>query len=123
MINWLRSRRPWMIENSKIPVFLSHVAPINIWAISFGPFVWCRGVMSETTKRHEIIHYHQQLELAFIGQWTLYLIFYLRGLIRGGAGSGEEAYRSNAFEVEAYTHEAEVDYLEKRPLYNWRNYL
>lgn len=121
--NWIRSRRPIVIEESSVPVFLSHFAPIDIWAISFGPFVWCRGVMSPITRRHECIHFHQQLELAFVGQWILYLIFYLRGLLKGK--SGEQAYRYNAFEVEAYTHEMEEDpdYLDTRELYSWVKYI
>ena len=36
MIKWFKSLKPWMYNNSKIPVWLSKVAPINIWAISFG---------------------------------------------------------------------------------------
>lgn len=113
--------RPWMIENSKVPVFLSYFAPITIWAISFGPFVWCRGEMTEETKRHETIHYHQHLELLFIGFWLLYVSFWIRGLFK--KQDGAESYRSNPFEVEAYTHESEEDYLEKRKLFSWVKYI
>ena len=41
LLNKFKNLKPIMIENSKVPVFLSHFAPIDIWAISFGPFVWC----------------------------------------------------------------------------------
>ena len=71
MKNW----KPILIENSKVPVWLSYLSPIDIWAINFGPFVWCRGVMNERTKVHETIHYQQQLELLFVGQWILYVLF------------------------------------------------
>ena len=59
---------PLMFENSKVPVWLSYIAPINIGALSFFIFVWSRGEMSERTKRHETIHYKQQVELLFIIQ-------------------------------------------------------
>ena len=123
MLKWLRSLKPIMIEDSKVPVILSYVAPIEIWAISFGPFVWCRGVMSNVTKRHETIHFHQQIELLFVGQWILYIGFWLRGLMSKKNKTGRDAYYANAFEVEAYTHEMDENYLENRPFYNWRNYL
>ena len=55
----LKNRKPYFIENSKIPVILSKVAPIEIWAISFGLWVWCRGEISDETKRHETIHFQQ----------------------------------------------------------------
>ncbi len=121
MLQWIRNLRPIMIEESKVPVILSYVAPIEIWAISFGPFVWCRGVMSEVTKRHETIHFAQQIECLFIFQWVLYISLYLKGLALGK--KGPDAYRSNAFEVEAYSHEMDESYLENRPFYNWKNYL
>ena len=39
--------KPWFIENSKIPVWLSYVAPIDIGAITLGPIVISRHEMSE----------------------------------------------------------------------------
>ena len=41
MKNW----KPIFIENSKVPGWLSHVAPIDIWAINLGPFVWILYVL------------------------------------------------------------------------------
>ena len=29
-------RVPWFIENSKVPIILSYLAPIDIYAIAFG---------------------------------------------------------------------------------------
>lgn len=116
MKNW----KPIFIENSKVPVFLSKFAPINIWAISFGLWVWCKGEISPTTRRHETIHFQQQLELLFVGQWLLYVLFWLRGLVKQ---SGAESYRSNPFELEAYSKELEEDYLENRPRFAWLKYI
>ena len=112
--------QPFMFENSKFPVWLSKIAPINIWALSFGWGVWCRGVMSERTKRHEIIHFQQQLELLFVGQWILYGLSWLKNRL---TMNGADAYRNNIFELEAYDNDDDPNYLENRPRYNWKNYL
>ena len=122
MLKWFKNLKPIMIENSKVPVFLSYFAPIKIWAISFGPFVWCRGPMSPVTIRHETIHFHQQLECLFVGQWILYLFYHLRGLMSKDK-TGREAYYSNPFEEEAYIHESDELYLENRPFYHWVKYI
>ena len=119
--SWIRARRPWMFNNSKIPVWLSKVAPIEIWAVSFGPFVACRGVMSKTTQRHETIHFQQQLEMLFVFQWIAYGSWYLINLVR--YRNGAMAYKENPFEREAYDNDRKYTYLERRPFYNWVKYI
>jgi hypothetical protein len=118
---WISRREPLVFENSKIPVWLSKLAPIEINAVSFACFVFCRGVLTKTSRRHETIHYHQQIEMGFIGQWVLYGLFFLVGLVR--YRSGKEAYRLNPFEREAYCNQKKFTYLDKRPLWNWTHYL
>ena len=54
---------PWYFENSKLPIWLSKIAPIDVWAFSAAFWVCCRGEMSDRTRRHEAIHYQQQLEM------------------------------------------------------------
>ena len=39
MKKWLSKREPWIFENSKIPVWLSKVSPIEINAINILCFV------------------------------------------------------------------------------------
>lgn len=112
--------KPFFIENSKVPVWLSKLAPIEIGAISFGLWVWSRNEMDEDLRRHETIHYQQQLELLFIGQWILYGLYYLIGLVK--YKDGETAYRESPFEKEAYENEHIKGYLASRPRYNWINY-
>ena len=73
MKNW----KPLFIENSKIPVWLSKISPIEIWAITLGPIILSREEMNEQTKRHETIHFQQYLELLFIGFIILYFIFWI----------------------------------------------
>ena len=113
----MKDWKPIFIENSKVPVWLSYVAPIDIWAISFGWFVWCKGTMSEVTKRHETIHFQQQLELLFAFQWILYALSWLHGLWK--YRDPAVAYRENVFEREAYMFDVKKGYLAKRKRYAW----
>ena len=107
----MKSWKPIFIENSKIPVWLSYFAPIDIGAITLGPVVISRGEMSEQTKRHETIHFQQYLELAFIGFILLYVGFWLWNLIRGF--KPREAYYKIPFELEAYGNDQNENYLKK----------
>ena len=63
MKNW----KPIFIENSKIPVWLSYLAPLNIGAITIFFLVFSRDEMNDITKRHETIHFQQTLETGVIG--------------------------------------------------------
>tara|TARA_R110002060_G_scaffold3250_1_gene5115 strand:- start:3281 stop:3685 length:405 start_codon:yes stop_codon:yes gene_type:complete len=119
-IEKIRTWEPVMIENSRVPIILSKIAPINIHAISFAFWVFCRGTMTKTTRRHETIHFQQQLEMGFIFQWLLYGIFWLVGLAVHRDAS--TAYRASPFEQEAYHNEKKRTYLQKRKLWSWRKY-
>ena len=110
-------KEPIFIENSSVPAFLSKFAPIDIWAISFGFWVWCRGEMIERTRRHETIHYKQQIELLFVLHWVLYAGFWLFGLVK--YRDGAKAYRETPFEREAYKHDSDVDYISNRKPFAW----
>ncbi len=111
---------PLMFENSKVPVWLSKIVPIEVGAFSFAIFVFSRGEMSERTKRHETIHYKQQLEMLFVFQWIMYGVFHLRGLILGL--NGVESYFQNPFELEAYDNDKNENYLNERKPYAWIKY-
>ena len=69
MKNW----KPIFVENSRIPVWLSYLAPINIAAITLFFLVFSREKMSEVVKRHETIHFQQMLETGVVGFLVLYL--------------------------------------------------
>ena len=107
--------KPIIIENSKLPTWLSKLSPIEVWAFSFGPFIVCRGKLSEQDRRHEIIHYYQQLEMLFVFQWVMYALFYIIGRLR--FGSWEDAYYNNPFEKEAYSKQSDKNYLKNRRFY------
>lgn len=111
---------PLMFENSKIPVLLSKIAPIEINALSFFIFVFSRGEMDERVRRHETIHFKQQVEMLFVFQWIMYGYFHLSALISGLGG--KEAYYCNPFELEAYDNDEKEDYLLERKPYAWIRY-
>ena len=113
---------PIFIENSKIPVWLSKIAPINISAITLGPIVLSRGVLSERVKRHETIHFMQYKELFFIGFLLIYLYDYLYAAIIKKKGFSREAYLAIRFEQEAYDNDHKEDYLENRKTFYWKKY-
>ena len=116
----LKLSKPWFFENSKIPVWLSYFAPISIGAITLGPFVISRDEMSETTKRHETIHWQQYIELGIIGFVILYFAYWLFGMIKYRDGS--IAYRQIPFEQEAYSNHEDTVYLLNRKRYHWWSY-
>ena len=116
MKNW----KPIMFENNKIPAWLSKFAPINIWAISFFIFVFCRGKLGTHTRIHETIHFQQQLELLFVFQWILYGAYWVLGFIK--YKDGKRAYYRNPFEQEAYTSELDTNYLQNRKRFSWWKY-
>ena len=117
----MKNLKPIFIENSKLPHWLSKIAPIDVWAFSAGPFVVCRGQLSEKTITHETIHFIQQLEMLFVLQWILYGLFYVIG--RFTKGSWKAAYYGNPFEVEAYANDLDPDYLEERKFWAWTGYV
>jgi len=113
MKNW----KPIFIENSKIPVWLSYLAPINIGAITLFFLVFSRGEISEETKRHETIHFQQMLETFLIGFIILYYWDYLKGYIK--YKNGRIAYLSIRAEQEAYHKDTLISYESERKRWRW----
>ena len=117
---WLSKREPLVFENSRIPVWLSKISPIEINAVNVLFFVFCRGELTKTSKRHETIHYVQQIEMLFLLHWLTYTFYFLWGSLKNR--SFEKGYRQNPFEKEAYENQRKTTYLSKRPLWNWKSY-
>ena len=115
-------KEPKFFENSKVPVILSKFAPIDIWAITLGPFVFCRGKLALSTKRHETIHFLQYKELWFIGFLLLYVFDYLWAAVLRGKGFTRDSYLSIRFEQEAHNCDKIENYLEIRQKFAWRKY-
>ena len=108
---------PIFIENSRVPKILSFFAPISINAISLFPFVFSRGTTSEATRRHETIHFQQQLETGVIFFYLIYLYDYV--ISKAFGSSGPMAYRKIRAEREAYENELDSEYLETRKRFRW----
>jgi len=108
---------PIFVDNSRIPVWLSKLSPIEIGSITLGPLVFSRGVATELTRRHEAIHWEQYKECFILGFLVLYPLFWIRGLLQGFSGTG--AYYNIPFEIEAYKNDEDPDYLENRKRWAW----
>ncbi len=113
MNNW----KPIFIENSKIPIWLSKFAPIEIEAITLGFFVISKNEMNEVLRNHETIHFQQYLETGFIGFVFIYLYDWL--LTLKNTGDPIQAYYGIRAELEAYEHQNDLEYLSKRKRYEW----
>lgn len=88
------------------------------------PFIILRSKDLNKNQRllnHERIHLRQQLELLLIFFYLWYGIEFLVHFVR--YGNYYNAYRKISFEQEAYTHEHNLNYLKKRPLWSFLNYM
>ena len=115
-----KKSKPWYFENSKVPVILSYLAPIDIGAITIGPLVFSRGEMSEATKNHEAIHWQQYIETGILGFIVLYYSYYLWNYVK--YRDGKTAYFMIPFEREAYDHDEDLEYLDSRKRFEWFRY-
>lgn len=83
------------------------------------PFIILRTkkLKEDTTfLNHERIHLRQQIEMLIVPFYIWYLIEFLIRLFQ--YKNRYEAYRNISFEREAYSNEKDLDYLKKRRL--WR---
>jgi len=84
----------------------------------FGILLIRKGkVMTDKNIRHEQIHTEQMKEMLYIGFYLWYVIEWLIRLIL--CMSAKRAYYSISFEQEAYKHQEDVSYLERRRRYEW----
>lgn len=74
----------------------------------------------ETIVRHERIHTSQMVELLVILFYLLYIIEWLVRLAI--CRNAERAYRSISFEQEAYAHQDDPEYLQRRKPYAFLHY-
>lgn len=115
-------KEPYFFENSKVPVFLSKFAPIEIFAITLGPFIFCRGKLSKEVKLHETIHFYQYRETWYIGFLFYYLVDFIYAAAVKKKGFSRDAYLSIRFEQEAWDCDSKEDYLETREKNAWKKY-
>lgn len=70
---------------------------------------------------HEKIHFKQQQELLILPFYILYLLHYLLNRLK--YKNHDQAYQQICFELEAYSHDLDLDYLQKRKPYAWVRFL
>lgn len=125
-----------IVRNNIIP--FSGFKAMCIW-----PFIFVRkdSSFNEVDERHETIHGRQQIEMAVVGLiiaigliiftdlglWSLcsiplFFIWYVtEWIVR--LFIDKNPYRSISFEQEAYLHEYDPDYLDRREPFAWIKYL
>jgi hypothetical protein len=118
----MRNLKPIFVEYSRVPRWLSRVAPINIGAITLFCVVFSRGKISDTTKRHETIHFQQYLETLVLGFLVLYLFDFLWLALVKGKGFSSEAYKGIRLEQEAHAMDRDTSYLATRKRFAWLRY-
>lgn len=103
-------------------------------AMTIGPWIFVKDIDRVTTTliTHESIHWEQEKETLIVGFYLLYVLMFVVNLIlclfdrgRGARADGryrslwKRAYRSIAFEREAYTKENDPAYIGERKHYAW----
>lgn len=116
-------------------IVVNNVIPFGSFvAMSVGPWIFVKDIdkVTPTLLNHEGIHWEQQKELLIVGFYLLYVLFFIAELVRcafdksrGTHADGrhrspwKRAYRSIAFEREAYSHEGDGQYIKNRKKYAW----
>lgn len=103
-------------------------------AMTIGPWIFCRQGTELTSVdiNHEAIHWEQYKELLIVVFPFVYIILFSielvacainhdRGKIKNNRKNNvfKRTYRSIALEREAYEHENDMEYVARRPLWNW----
>jgi len=70
---------------------------------------------------HERIHLSQQIEMLILPFYLWYAIEFLLRLVQ--FKNGYLAYKNISFEREAYANESNLNYVRKRHLWNFTDYL
>lgn len=102
----------------------SFFVPKGFRAITIWPFIFVRTTADlddAILLQHERIHLRQQLEGVLLFFYAWYLVEFLVRYCR--TGSRMQAYRNLCMEREAYTHEADPHYLNRRKPFAFLRYL
>ena len=93
--------------------------PVAICLAPFGIYLRAGVFHNERVRRHEAIHWRQQVEMLYILFYVWYFFEWLIKLATPPRG----AYRDISFEREAKRNEFRFDYLETRKRYSWFKYI
>jgi len=89
--------------------------------LPWGVYAAPKALVAEDDMTHEFIHIKQWGELLYIGFLLWYVLEWLVRLIQ--YRNFDKAYKNISFEREAYANENYSDYLNKRKLFAFLNYL
>ena len=104
---------------------------MNIFGVLFGRLE-AKGTLKQSDVNHESIHSEQYKDLVFILFLPLYLLEWLIKIpfswfynktYQNGRKVTKVAYRSISLEQEAFYHQYDFNYLDKRKRYNWIKYI
>lgn len=106
-----------------ILIVFKYLTPRGFRGLTFFPFVFLTDKddkLNTVFINHEKIHIRQQLELLILPFYIWYLTEYLFRLIQ--YKDRKKAYFNISFEREAYTNEKDLNYIKKRPFWNFLKY-
>ena len=89
--------------------------------LPWGVYAAPKALVAEDDMTHEFIHIKQWGELLYIGFLLWYVLEWMVRLIQ--YRNFDKAYKNISFEREAYANENYSDYLNKRKLFAFLNYL
>ena len=101
-----------------------YLVPKGYTAITIYPFIVLKHKRQKDDMiliNHEKIHIRQQLELLVLPFFIWYGIEFLIRLVQFKNWS--RAYRNISFEREAYENEKDLDYLKRRPFWQFLKYV
>ena len=102
-----------IIRNKYIP--FKGFRAINLFGTLF---VRGSARISERTLRHEAIHTAQMKEMLYVFFYLWYIFEWIIRLFMKG-----NAYRNISFEIEAYSNEKDLSYLDNRKRFAWIKYI
>lgn len=105
-------------------IIFKYILPSKYNGLAVFPFIFLRNKTLINDKKlinHEKIHLKQQVELLWVFFFTWYIIeFFIRTIKYQNSYT---AYKNISFEKEAYINESDLNYLKKRKLFSFLNYL
>lgn len=111
--------------NKTVTIIVNKIIPFgsytttNIFGILFTKHK--KGILTNKTVNHELIHTEQMKELGYICFYLWYAIEYL--IIRLFHKKQGDAYADVSFEEEAYVNDKDINYLKNRKRYSWIKYI
>ena len=101
----------------KVFLIKRHPMGRDFLAICLFGFIFSVRPLNKTEINHERIHAVQQRELLYLPFFLWYFLEWLVLLLK--YRDRMEAYRHIRFEEEAYRHQADLDYLKRRKLFQY----